>query len=119
MSASPRAKVETSGRLRHPEPSSSQGEGWTKEVAMGTVIQETHQRHSDRQPRWDRFERAERFARSLTLPAQGLSQRQAAKALQVPRTTLHAWRQWQDTLDICPYVAMFFQSGPGLACLPR
>src|SRR6266508_3574020 len=86
---------------------------------MGTVIQDTQQRHSDRQPRWDRFERAERFERYLTLQAQGLSQRQAAKALQVPRTTLQAWRQWQDTLDICPHVAKFFQSGPGLAFLHR
>jgi len=86
---------------------------------MGTVIQDTQQRHSDRRPRWDRFERAERFERYLTLQAQGLSQRQAAKALQVPRTTLQAWRQWQDTLDICPHVAKFFQSGPGLAFLHR
>src|SRR4029453_10000371 len=39
--------------------------------------------------------------------------------LKVPRTTLQAWRVWHDTLDICPHVADFFQSGPGLAFLHR
>src|SRR2546430_12789959 len=40
-------------------------------------------------------------------------------ALKVPRTTLQAWRMWHDTLDMCPHVADFFQSGPGLAFLHR
>jgi hypothetical protein len=42
-----------------------------------------------------------------------------AKELKVPRTTLQAWRLWHDSLDICPHVAEFFQSGPGLAFLHR
>jgi len=71
------------------------------------------------QPRWDRFERADRFEQYRELRTQGLSERQAAKELQVPRTTLQAWRMWHDGLDICPYVAEFFQSGPGLAFLHR
>src|SRR5262245_34028006 len=50
---------------------------------------------------------------------QGISERQAAKELKVPRTTLQAWRLWHDTLDSCPHVAAFFQSGPGLAFLHR
>src|SRR5262245_45550688 len=50
---------------------------------------------------------------------QGISERQAAKELKVPRTTLQAWRLWHDTLDSCPHVANFFQSGPGLAFLHR
>jgi hypothetical protein len=37
----------------------------------------------------------------------------------VPRTTLQAGRVWHDTLDVCPHVADFFQSGPGLAFLHR
>ncbi len=37
----------------------------------------------------------------------------------MPRTTLQAWQAWSDTLDICPHVAQFFQSGPGLAFLHR
>jgi hypothetical protein len=53
------------------------------------------------------------------LRTQGSSERQAAKELKVPRTTLQAWRIWHDTLDICPHVADFFQSGPGLAFLHR
>jgi len=48
-----------------------------------------------------------------------MSERQAAKELQGPRTTLQAWRLWHATLDSCPHVAAFFQSGPGLACLHR
>ena len=86
---------------------------------MGTVIHDTQQRHYDRQPRWDRFERADLFEHSRELRAQGLSQRQAAQELQVPRPTLQAWRTWHDTLDICPDVARFFQSGPGLAFVHR
>ena len=86
---------------------------------MGTVSQDTHQRTYDRQPRWDRFERADLFAQYRELRAQGLSQRQVAQELQVPRTTLQAWRTWHDSLDICPHVAEFFQSGPGLAFVHR
>src|SRR5215831_18419580 len=71
------------------------------------------------QPRWDRFERADLFEQYRELRTQGISERQAAKELKVPRTTLQAWRLWHDTLDICPHVAEFFQSGPGLAFLHR
>jgi DNA-binding XRE family transcriptional regulator len=86
---------------------------------MGTVIQDTQQRDYTRQPRWDRFERADLFEQYRALRAQGMSQRQVAQELQVPRTTLQAWRTWHDTLDICPDVARFFQSGPGLAFVHR
>jgi hypothetical protein len=75
--------------------------------------------HPGSQPRWDRFERADLFAQYRELRTQGIAERQAAKTLQVPRTTLQAWRLWHDTLDICPPVAEFFQSGPGLAFLHR
>src|SRR6266436_6535237 len=119
MSDSPLTKVEPSGRPRHPEPGSLKGEGLTKEVAVGTVIQDKPQSNPERQPRWDRFERADRFEHYLKLHAQGVSQRQAAQELQVPRTTLQAWRLWHDTLDSCPHVAEFFQSGPGLAFVHR
>jgi len=53
------------------------------------------------------------------LQARGLSQRQAATSLDVPRTTLQAWRAWQDRLDACPQVVAFFESMPGLAFLHR
>jgi hypothetical protein len=71
------------------------------------------------QPRWDRFERADLFEQYQELRTQGISERQAAKELNVPRTTLQAWRQWHGSLDICPHVADFFHSGPGLAFLHR
>jgi hypothetical protein len=50
---------------------------------------------------------------------QGLSQRQVAQELGVPRTTLQAWLAWQDRLDACPPVVEFFESVPGLAFLHR
>jgi hypothetical protein len=86
---------------------------------VGTVIHDTQQRNHDSQPRWDRLERADLFEQYRELRIQGISERQAAKELNVPRTTLQAWRLWHDTLDSCPHVAAFFQSGPGLAFLHR
>ncbi len=86
---------------------------------MGTVIQAMPQINHVSQPRWDRFERADLFEQYRELRTQGLSERQAAKELKVPRTTLQAWRLWHDSLDICSHAAQFFQSGPGLAFLHR
>ena len=51
------------------------------------------------------------------LHAEGLSQRQAAQVLEVPRSTLQAWRAYQEHLDACPAVVAFFHSVPGLAFL--
>jgi Family of unknown function (DUF6399) len=82
-------------------------------------MQDQQQRNPESQPRWDRFERADLFEQYRELRTQGFSERQVAKELKVPRTTLQAWRVWHDTLDICPHVAEFFQSGPGLAFLHR
>src|SRR5215475_6748963 len=86
---------------------------------MGAVIQSQPQRNEARQARWDRLERADLFEHYRALRTQGLSERQAAKELKVPRTTLQAWRIWHDSLDLCSQVAEFFQSGPGLAFLHR
>src|SRR3989454_6019082 len=86
---------------------------------MGTVIQSTPQSHDDRSPRWDRTRRAHLFDQYLALQAQGLSLRQAAKALEVPRSTLQAWRAYQESLDEHPAVVAFFHSCPGLAFLHR
>ena len=86
---------------------------------MGTVIQSNAQSNEDRTPRWSRTRRAELFEQYLALHAQGLSLRQAAKALEVPRSTLQAWRAYQDSLDEHPAVVAFFQSSPGLAFLHR
>ena len=86
---------------------------------MGTVIQIHPQSHDDRSPRWDRTRRAHLFDQYLALQAQGLSLRQAATTLEVPRSTLQAWRVHQESLDEHPTVVAFFQSAPGLAFLHR
>ena len=65
---------------------------------MRTVIQDQQQPNPESQPRWERFERAALFAQYQELRTQGISERQAAKELMVPRTTLQAWRVWHDTL---------------------
>ena len=86
---------------------------------MGTVIHYAQRGNAARQHRWERMRRAELLDQYRDLQAQGVSQRQAAEVLAVPRTTLQAWRAWQERLDICPQVGMFCASGPGLAYLHR
>src|SRR2546430_13490304 len=102
MSDSTAVRVETGKLPRHPWPSRVQGEWLWKEVAVGTVIQDKQRGNEDRNQRWDRVERVELFAQYGDLQAQGLSLRQAAKALDVPRSTLQAWRADQDSLDEHP-----------------
>jgi uncharacterized protein DUF6399 len=86
---------------------------------VGTVIQFKQRRNADLPPRWDRTQRAEIFDQYRDLQAQGFSLRQAAKALEVPRSTLQAWRASQESLDEHPAVIAFFHSCPGLAFLHR
>jgi hypothetical protein len=86
---------------------------------MRMVIDGAHPDDGGCPPRWNRCERAERDGHDRKGQAQGVSQRQAAKALQGPRTTLHAWRRWHETLASCPPGAQLCQHGPGLACLHR
>jgi hypothetical protein len=86
---------------------------------VGTVIQCKQRRNADLPPRWDRTQRAEIFDQYRDLQAQGFSLRQAAKALEVPRSTLQAWRAYQESLDEHPAVVAFFHSCPGLAFLHR
>jgi len=90
-----------------------------KEVAVGTVIQDAQRSNADHYPRWNRTQRAHLFDQYLALQAQGLSLRQAAKTLEVPRSTLQAWRAYQESLDAHPAVVAFFHSAPGLAFLHR
>jgi hypothetical protein len=84
-----------------------------------TIRQYTPRGKEDRHQRWVRIERADLFARYGDLHAQGVAQRQAAKVLEVPRSTLQAWWAYQESLDECPAVVAFFQSPPGLAFLHR
>jgi hypothetical protein len=86
---------------------------------MATVIQDKQRGNADRHQRWARIERADVFAQYGGLHDQGVSPRHAAKVLDVPRSTLQAWRLYQNRLDACPAVVAFFQSVPGLAFLHR
>ena len=86
---------------------------------MGTVIQAKPRRNADRHPRWNRTERAACFDQYSELQAQGVSQRQAAQQLAVPRSTLQAWQAYHESLDEHPAVVAFFHSAPGLAFLHR
>jgi DNA-binding XRE family transcriptional regulator len=84
-----------------------------------TIRPDTPRGKEDRHQRWVRIERADLCARYGDLHAQGVAQRQAAKVLEVPRSTLQAWWAYQESLDECPAVVAFFQSPPGLAFLHR
>ena len=53
---------------------------------MATVIQDKRRGNADRHQRWARLERADLFAQYGGLHDQGVSQRQAAKVLDVPRS---------------------------------
>ena len=86
---------------------------------METIIQYTQRGNEDRNQRWARIERADLFERYGDLHAQGISQRQAAQVLDVPRSTLQAWRAYQASLDESPAVVAFFHSVAGLAFLHR
>ena len=86
---------------------------------MGTIIQYPQRSNAARQQRWERLARAEQCERYGELTAQGMSQRQAAKVLDVPRRPLQAWRTYQENLDAHPAVVAFFHSVPGLAFLHR
>ena len=86
---------------------------------MATIRQAQHRGNHDRNQRWARFERADLLKRYGALHTQGVSQRQAARVLDVPRSTLQAWRASQDRLDACPVVVAFFHSVAGLAFLQR
>jgi hypothetical protein len=86
---------------------------------MATIIQVKQRSKHDRHQRWARLERAALFTQYGDLHAQDLSQRQAAKALNVPRSTLQAWLTYQENLDESSTVVAFFHSVPGLAFLHR
>src|SRR5262245_2716970 len=86
---------------------------------MTTIIQDKQRGNEARHQRWARVERADLFAQYGGVHDQGVSQRQAAQVLAVPRSTLQAWRAYQDRLDACPELGAFFHSVPGLAFLHR
>jgi Psq-like protein len=84
---------------------------------VATIIQAKQRSQNDRHQRWARFERVDLFAQYSERHTQGVSQRQAAQVLDVPRSTLQAWRLSQASLEACPVVMAFFHSVPGPAFL--
>jgi hypothetical protein len=86
---------------------------------VATIIQAKQCGNHDRTQRWTRLERADLWTRYGELHTQGIAQRQAAKVLDVPRSTLQAWRTYHDRLDACPTVVTCFHSVPCLAFLHR
>jgi hypothetical protein len=86
---------------------------------METVIDYKQRGNVNCHQRWNRLRRTELLDQYHDLQAQGFSQRQATQALDVPRSTLQAWRTWQDRLEACPQVVAFFESVPGLTYLHR
>jgi hypothetical protein len=84
-----------------------------------TIRPYTPRGNEDHHQRWRRIARADLLARYGDLHAQGVAQRQAAKGLEVPRSTRQAWRAYQESLDEWPAVVAFFHSPPGRAFLHR
>ncbi len=75
--------------------------------------------NNSRNIRWDRGEYAEKVAALERLLDQGLSDRAIARELDVPRSTLQAWKQHRDSLDAEPEFIAFLESSLGLAFLHR
>ena len=87
---------------------------------MGTVIHDAQRGNADRQQRWERIERAELFDHYGDLQAQGVSQRQAAKVLDVPRTYAASLaRVARAPRCVSSGRGRFFKRVPGLAFLHR
>jgi hypothetical protein len=80
---------------------------------VATIIQEKHRDNQGYKQRWTRLERHDLFEPYDALHAQEVSQRQAAQMLDMPRSTLQAWRMYQDRLHACPTVVAFFHSHGG------
>ena len=81
---------------------------------MGTVIQSKPQSNDDHPPTLGSNPTCDLFDQYRALQAQGRSLRQAAKALEVPRSTLQAWRAYQERLDEHPPSSPFFIVPRGL-----
>lgn len=74
---------------------------------------------NSRNVRWDRLEYAEKVASVEKLEKAGLSQRDIAKELEVPRTTLQCWKTHRNSLDSDPKFIALMESGLGLAFIHR
>ena len=69
--------------------------------------------------RWSRAETAEKLDEFEQAYQRTPSQRQLAKELEIPRTTLQHWLKRKATIDADPEVVAFFESPAGVAFLHR
>ncbi len=68
---------------------------------------------------WDRKEVASNLIQFEEIRSKKDSQRQAAKEMGIPRTSVQHWLKRRDNLDASPVVKAFFESPEGLAFLHR
>ena len=83
---------------------------------MSEIITEAAEKES-KNAVWDRKEVAENISSYERKAKQGLSQRQLAEEMKIPRTTLQHWLQRKESLSANKEVGKFFESSEGLAML--
>lgn len=69
--------------------------------------------------RWGRSEVAEKVVEFNKMIEKSVSQRQRARDLKIPRTTLQHWLSRKEGIDANPQVVAFFESPDGVAFLHR
>jgi transcriptional regulator with XRE-family HTH domain len=75
--------------------------------------------NSDVISRWDRIEISKNINRYNEIKSSQKSQRELAKELNLPRSTLRSWLSHRESLDEDPKVIEFFESEIGLSILHR
>ena len=83
------------------------------------VIENINAVNSEKIKRWNRMETSEKLHEYKILKKSGQSQREIAKNISVPRTTLQSWVKYRESLDALAEVIEFFESTIGLAILHR
>jgi hypothetical protein len=84
-----------------------------------TVVENSESVNNPRSVRWSRNEISHNLRRYFDLKVQGNSQREIAKKINLPRTTLQSWLSYRASLDENPVVIDFFEREAGLAILHR
>lgn len=75
--------------------------------------------NNSRNIRWNRCEYADKVATLEKVSAKGFSDREIARRLDIPRSTLQAWKQHRASLNADPRFIASFESSIGLAFIHR